>query len=187
MVSSGSEAIRKITPADIDLKKALEDYDIHEKNLTWGNFTTGRFNKPVPITLHGRMEDGIKVSEFNGGKSYSFDLKLDVDDEDAFDWLEDQLTGVVEAENEKIMANGDFGSLWEVKPITNHEILAVKLKAAKGRFTSKINRNIDLKNAETTFIEPNQKVVIHGNIIWWVNAQIGKIGASFSLKDLKFE
>jgi len=180
-----TQAIRKIEPK-IDLVQLYKKFenDPNEK-MDYGFFTTGKFSKPVAVTIHGRVDEGIKTWVFNGGKTFDIGVKLDVEDEEAFQQLEDKLGEIVKRENNEAMADGDEESCWTVNKIVKDGVLPVKLKESRGKFKAKINKVMDPTNIP--FISPNEKVTIHGNILWWANIQDGKIGASFSLISMHFE
>lgn len=146
-------------------------------------FKGGRFNKPVNVTMTGRVaSSGIETKTFNGDTSHVLGLRLDGKYVEAIEILIGRIGDEVDLVNADVSNADDH---WEVKDPLFQGVLEVKLKQKDGKFKAKMNKNFDLKNLTATFIEPNQKVVVDGNIRWWANKQ-GVVGITFSLGELTF-
>ena len=187
-MSSAASTIERIT-AKVDLEEIYEKYEKDPKEkIQYGQFRGGRFLKPISITIHGRVEDGIVIDEYNGGNTYSIGVKLDSDVVASFEKFEEGLESAVTRVNEKAQAMGDFDSTWEYKPFINGNVMTVQLKLAKtGKFKANINRTFNMNDVAATYVAPNTKVEVQGNLIWWVNCEDVILGSSFTLKKVDFK
>lgn len=182
-----SSAISRITPK-LDLTEIYANFEVDPaKAIQYGNFSAGKFLKPIPITIQGHVENGIITSEYNGGKSYTIGIKLDTDVVEAFETFEFNLEEIVRKENDKAASVGDFDSVWEYKPFIKDNVLDIKLKMDRdGKFKAAINRTFNMSDVSATYVPSNTKVTVHGNLIWWANAESAILGASFTLKKMEF-
>lgn len=146
-------------------------------------FKGGRFNKAVPVTMTGRVSSsGIETKTFNDLTSHVLEVRLDSYYAEGLEILNGRLHEQVEEANEDVKDAADH---WSVKDPLFNGSLEVKLKSKDGKFKAKMNKNFNLKKLSDTFIEPDQKVTIAGNMRWWANNE-GVVGLTFSLNELTF-
>lgn len=177
-------SLSSLALTNFDLEKIYQKFqDENAPGVQSDLFKGGRFNKPVDIVLSGRVDSaGIETKTFNDVSNHVIGIRLTGKGAEAVEGLMKNVKKRVDAANAEI---DDVSDHWSVKAPLFQGVLEVKLKQKNGKFTAKMNKNFDLKNLAATFVEPEQKVTIKGNMRWWVSNS-GIVGISFALNEIAF-
>lgn len=184
MTSAAAATISSLSLNNFDLEAIYEKFQSENAPGVQSDlFKGGRFNKPVDVSMSGRVDSaGIETKTFNDVSNHVIGIRLTGKGAEAIEALAKKVQKQVDAANAKI---DDAADHWSVKAPLFQGVLEVKLKHKNGKFTAKMNKNFDLKNLAATFVEPEQKVTIKGNMRWWVSNS-GVVGITFSLKEIAF-